>query len=159
VHKRPYCPRGSSRDSRGLPEAPIFRVARVRALHLVRAVSHVPGCDLLAAHFSDLLRRLAEGCFRGSFCRLRDLATVRVGTFQAIDSHGPDDAPGSARSLSCLGGSAKQNPILKACGICSHRQGKRLLERYFKLSENHTSVRQEMLGGLTTFVTMAYIVV
>jgi AGZA family xanthine/uracil permease-like MFS transporter len=34
-----------------------------------------------------------------------------------------------------------------------------LLERYFKLSENHTTLRQEMLGGLTTFVTMAYIVV
>jgi len=34
-----------------------------------------------------------------------------------------------------------------------------LLERYFKLGENQTSVKQEMLGGLTTFVTMAYIVV
>src|SRR5215510_9910701 len=34
-----------------------------------------------------------------------------------------------------------------------------LLERYFKLSENHTTIRREMLGGLTTFVTMAYIVV
>src|SRR5215475_7445553 len=34
-----------------------------------------------------------------------------------------------------------------------------LLESYFKLSENHTTIRQEMLGGLTTFVTMAYIVV
>jgi AGZA family xanthine/uracil permease-like MFS transporter len=36
---------------------------------------------------------------------------------------------------------------------------KRLLERYFKLSENHTTIRQELLGGITTFVTMAYIVV
>jgi AGZA family xanthine/uracil permease-like MFS transporter len=34
-----------------------------------------------------------------------------------------------------------------------------LIERYFKLTENQTSVRQEMLGGLTTFVTMAYIIV
>jgi len=34
-----------------------------------------------------------------------------------------------------------------------------LLDRYFELTENHTSPRQEMLGGLTTFVTMAYIVV
>src|ERR1700677_3896431 len=33
------------------------------------------------------------------------------------------------------------------------------LDRYFKLAENHTSVKQEMLGGITTFVTMAYIVV
>jgi AGZA family xanthine/uracil permease-like MFS transporter len=34
-----------------------------------------------------------------------------------------------------------------------------LLERYFKLAENQTTVRQELLGGLTTFITMAYIVV
>jgi AGZA family xanthine/uracil permease-like MFS transporter len=37
--------------------------------------------------------------------------------------------------------------------------GEDLLERYFKLGENQTSIRQELLGGLTTFVTMAYIVV
>jgi AGZA family xanthine/uracil permease-like MFS transporter len=34
-----------------------------------------------------------------------------------------------------------------------------LIERYFRLSENQTTVRQELLGGLTTFLTMAYIVV
>src|SRR3981189_2450205 len=34
-----------------------------------------------------------------------------------------------------------------------------LLDRYFKLTENRTSVKQELLGGLTTFMTMAYIVV
>jgi len=34
-----------------------------------------------------------------------------------------------------------------------------LLERYFRLTENQTTVRAEFLGGLTTFVTMAYIVV
>jgi adenine/guanine/hypoxanthine permease len=34
-----------------------------------------------------------------------------------------------------------------------------LIDRYFRLAENQTSVRQELLGGLTTFVTMAYIVV
>jgi len=34
-----------------------------------------------------------------------------------------------------------------------------LINRYFRLAENQTSVRQEFLGGLTTFVTMAYIVV
>jgi len=33
------------------------------------------------------------------------------------------------------------------------------LTRYFQLAENQTSVRQELLGGLTTFMTMAYIVV
>jgi AGZA family xanthine/uracil permease-like MFS transporter len=32
-------------------------------------------------------------------------------------------------------------------------------ERYFQLAENHTSFRQELIGGLTTFMTMAYIVV
>jgi len=34
-----------------------------------------------------------------------------------------------------------------------------LIERYFRLAENQTTVRRECLGGLTTFVTMAYIVV
>jgi AGZA family xanthine/uracil permease-like MFS transporter len=34
-----------------------------------------------------------------------------------------------------------------------------MLERAFKLSENGTTVRKELLGGLTTFMTMAYIVV
>lgn len=34
-----------------------------------------------------------------------------------------------------------------------------MLDRYFQLRENQTSVKQEMLGGLTTFVTMAYVVV
>jgi len=34
-----------------------------------------------------------------------------------------------------------------------------LLDRYFKLTENHTTVRQELLAGLTTFMTMAYIIV
>ena len=34
-----------------------------------------------------------------------------------------------------------------------------MLERYFRLKENHTTVRAELLGGLTTFITMAYIVV
>src|ERR1700731_3540993 len=33
------------------------------------------------------------------------------------------------------------------------------LHRYFRLAENQTTIKQELLGGLTTFVTMAYIVV
>src|SRR5580704_8922590 len=37
--------------------------------------------------------------------------------------------------------------------------GGRLIDRYFRFAENQTSVKQELLGGLTTFVTMAYIVV
>jgi adenine/guanine/hypoxanthine permease len=34
-----------------------------------------------------------------------------------------------------------------------------LLERVFHLTENQTTVRRELLGGLTTFLTMAYIIV
>lgn len=34
-----------------------------------------------------------------------------------------------------------------------------ILERLFKLSENGTTVRTEIIAGLTTFVTMAYIIV
>jgi len=34
-----------------------------------------------------------------------------------------------------------------------------LINRYFRLAENRTTVRQELLGGLTTFLTMAYIIV
>jgi len=38
-------------------------------------------------------------------------------------------------------------------------RGQRLIDRYFKLAENQTTVKQELLGGVTTFVTMAYIIV
>ena len=31
------------------------------------------------------------------------------------------------------------------------------LNRYFKLGENKTTVRTEILAGITTFMTMAYI--
>lgn len=34
-----------------------------------------------------------------------------------------------------------------------------LIERLFRLKENETTVRAELLGGVTTFITMAYIVV
>ena len=34
-----------------------------------------------------------------------------------------------------------------------------MIEGYFRLAENQTTVRREFLGGLTTFITMAYIVV
>jgi AGZA family xanthine/uracil permease-like MFS transporter len=33
-----------------------------------------------------------------------------------------------------------------------------MLERFFRLSENRTSVRTELLAGVTTFLTMAYII-
>jgi len=32
-----------------------------------------------------------------------------------------------------------------------------MLERLFKLSENRTNVRTEIIAGVTTFLTMAYI--
>jgi AGZA family xanthine/uracil permease-like MFS transporter len=34
-----------------------------------------------------------------------------------------------------------------------------LIERYFQLKANNTTVKQELVGGLTTFITMAYIVI
>ena len=34
-----------------------------------------------------------------------------------------------------------------------------MIERIFKLTENGTSVRVEVLAGVTTFLTMAYIIV
>ncbi len=34
-----------------------------------------------------------------------------------------------------------------------------MLNRHFRLIENHTNLRREVLGGLTTFLTMSYIVV
>ena len=43
--------------------------------------------------------------------------------------------------------------------LSSEHQGPSLIERYFRLKENQTTVRAEFLGGLTTFITMAYIVV
>ena len=33
-----------------------------------------------------------------------------------------------------------------------------MIERLFKLSENKTNVRTEALAGVTTFLTMAYII-
>ena len=34
-----------------------------------------------------------------------------------------------------------------------------MLDRYFKLAANQTTVKQEFLGGFTTFLTMAYVIV
>ena len=32
-----------------------------------------------------------------------------------------------------------------------------MLEKMFKLSENHTTIKTEIVAGITTFMTMAYI--
>src|SRR5204863_3981131 len=37
-------------------------------------------------------------------------------------------------------------------------QATNLLERLFKLSEHHTTIRTEVAAGVTTFLTMAYII-
>ena len=37
-------------------------------------------------------------------------------------------------------------------------ESKNWLYRYFHLEENHTNVKTEVIAGLTTFATMAYIV-
>ena len=45
--------------------------------------------------------------------------------------------------------------------LATHAQGlarSGLLDRFFKLTEHRTSVKTELLAGLTTFVTMAYII-
>ena len=44
-------------------------------------------------------------------------------------------------------------------GVRSGSRRENLLERYFQLSQNETNLRRELVGGLTTFITMAYIVV
>ncbi|MGY8996339.1 MAG: NCS2 family permease, partial [Alphaproteobacteria bacterium] len=33
-----------------------------------------------------------------------------------------------------------------------------MLDKFFKLEENGTTVRREIIGGVTTFLTMAYII-
>ena len=43
--------------------------------------------------------------------------------------------------------------------IKKSQKGDCMIARYFRLHELGTSVRQEVIGGLTTFVTMAYIIV
>jgi adenine/guanine/hypoxanthine permease len=58
--------------------------------------------------------------------------------------------------MSALFGRIKAAPRLAATSFPPG--GRFLLERYFRLAENQTTVRREFLGGLTTFLTMAYIV-
>ena len=84
--------------------------------------------------------------------------------FAAQDSDDSDDARRGAGGVSRLGREAEQDRLLRlrienALSSQVRFVGERLIDRYFKLTENQTSVKQEMLGGLTTFVTMAYIVV
>ena len=34
-----------------------------------------------------------------------------------------------------------------------------MISRFFELPQHQTSIRQEVIGGLTTFLTMAYIII
>jgi hypothetical protein len=43
--------------------------------------------------------------------------------------------------------------------ISGDRERFPLVERLFHLKENQTTVRRELLAGLTTFMTMAYVVI
>ena len=42
-------------------------------------------------------------------------------------------------------------------GPCRKKESA-MLDKFFKLSEHNTTVRTELLAGLTTFLTMAYII-
>ena len=45
------------------------------------------------------------------------------------------------------------------CRFILRELGSALIERYFRLTENQTTVRRNFWAALTTFITMAYIVV
>jgi len=49
--------------------------------------------------------------------------------------------------------------LKNSAGSYTECQNKDMLERLFKLSENQTTARTEILAGITTFLTMAYILV
>ena len=38
-------------------------------------------------------------------------------------------------------------------------QKKGLIDRYFEVSRNHSTIRTEVLAGITTFITIAYILI
>src|ERR1700674_4577119 len=50
-------------------------------------------------------------------------------------------------------------PLSDYSGAHFYSRETRLLDRVFHLEENQTTVRRELLGGLTTFMTMGYVVV
>ena len=53
--------------------------------------------------------------------------------------------------------------VLQRCVGLHHKKGTAtmlsLIKKFFRLSEHKTTVRQEVVAGFTTFVTMAYIIV
>ena len=66
----------------------------------------------------------------------------------------PDSAlPGGRLAASGASAPGNTEPDMSAVGV-----NRSLVERMFKLREHGTSVRTELVAGLTTFLTMAYIV-
>ena len=49
------------------------------------------------------------------------------------------------------------NSLKKSGNTAENKNG--ILEKVFKLSKNNTNVKTELLAGLTTFLTMAYILI
>ena len=105
---------------------------------------------------SRLLRQPCRGRVPGWVRRLVYLPRNRSATRGAQNTHGSDHARRSTGCISRLAGKGRQDTVYDAEHLIEER---RLLDRYFKLTENQTTVKQEFLGGLTTFLTMAYIVV
>ena len=111
---------------------------------------------LSRVYFGNADRRRVQDRIR----RFADLSRNRATAFAAQDSDDSDDARRSVIGVSRVGKQTQQNYLLSLSEHPSMpRQGGLLIDRYFKLTENQTSVKREMLGGLTTFVTMAYIIV
>src|SRR5438876_11284856 len=48
--------------------------------------------------------------------------------------------------------------VSKTVDTAIEREDVSLLDKFFKLTENGTDVRTELVAGLTTFLTMAYII-
>src|SRR6185437_6268300 len=63
---------------------------------------------------------------------------------------GAGTAPHSSRSL-------RNRPRWRGLRVTSSATGEAMLETYFQLKSNGTTVRTEVVAGLTTFLTMAYI--
>src|SRR5262249_60698780 len=73
-----------------------------------------------------------------------------IGQQNAIDSMCPSFAKHRARVLT-------ERPEKSRVAASFRTEERRVLERLFKLVEKRTNVKRGMLGGLTTFITKAYL--
>jgi len=73
-----------------------------------------------------------------------------------------DDARKKRWQLFGLGGNPAENSILsfmlRKVALILPFEERKLIDRYFKLNRTRTTIRQEMLGGLTR-CTMAYVII